>query len=303
MLIREFSYILSIIEWGSYSKAAKALYISQPALSAYIHKLETQLNICFFENDSKKLTPEGELYVSYAKKIMELEDQLMNNLEQVKRQNNRVYRLGITTGMSEYILPAIYPSLKDKSLKLFVDIQIMHSSQLVEKLTCKELDLILIHKPIESMFFSAKKILSERMLFTIPKNNPILEHAYNIIGDKYRHLSPKYLHGQPMILLQKRHLFRSRIDKMFEQNHITPLILQETSNARTACTLAKAGYGITVLLDIVSEIELLGDDIECVYIDSPMMNIVYIAAYNHSMENDVNIRRIFQVIKSSINTS
>ena len=58
--------------------------------------------------------------------------------------------------MSEYILPAIYPPLKDKSLKLFVDIQIMHSSQLVEKLTSGELDLILIHKPIESLSFSAK---------------------------------------------------------------------------------------------------------------------------------------------------
>ena len=44
MNIKDYSYIVAVVDHGSFSKAAKQLFLSQPSLSAYIHNLEHQLN-------------------------------------------------------------------------------------------------------------------------------------------------------------------------------------------------------------------------------------------------------------------
>jgi DNA-binding transcriptional LysR family regulator len=101
MNIKDFTYITAIVDCGSYSKAAEALYISQPSLSAYIRNLEKQLDIRFFENDRSHLTPAGEIYVSYARKIIALDRQLSDELARVKRADSGKIRIGITPGRSD----------------------------------------------------------------------------------------------------------------------------------------------------------------------------------------------------------
>lgn len=79
MDIREFSYILAIVEHGSFTKAANSLYISQPSLSLYIKNMERRLGFAFFNRTNRKLvlTEEGRVYVEYARKIMELNNDMI----------------------------------------------------------------------------------------------------------------------------------------------------------------------------------------------------------------------------------
>lgn len=78
-----FRYVIAAAESGSLSAAARSLYISQPALTKQISKLEQQLGQKLFDRtrNSFSITPAGILFTDYARKIVALEDQLLNELE------------------------------------------------------------------------------------------------------------------------------------------------------------------------------------------------------------------------------
>lgn len=70
-------YILTIVEQGTFSNAAKQLHISQPALSIAVKKLETELGYQLFErsNNPLTLTAVGEIYVAKAQQVQTLQEE------------------------------------------------------------------------------------------------------------------------------------------------------------------------------------------------------------------------------------
>ena len=77
-----YRYVIAAAEAGSFSAAARDLYISQPALTKQIGKLEAQLGQKLFvrTRNSFEITASGALFVDYARKIVALEDKLMQTL-------------------------------------------------------------------------------------------------------------------------------------------------------------------------------------------------------------------------------
>lgn len=87
--MQEYEYVYQVYKEKSFSKAAKNLFISQPALSATIKKIETKLGVQLFERTttSVTLTEAGEAYIDTARKIMELESDLAVYLEDLSNLN------------------------------------------------------------------------------------------------------------------------------------------------------------------------------------------------------------------------
>lgn len=80
MEIRQFTYVSMVAECGSFTKAAARLFITQPALSNYINKLEEDLGVRLFDRSVTpvKLTYAGEQYLEYAKNGQILVEGLSN---------------------------------------------------------------------------------------------------------------------------------------------------------------------------------------------------------------------------------
>ena len=79
---RELEYIIVIAQEKNLSKAAERLYVSQPALSRFLLKLETQAGLPFFERKKRQLVPTlaGELYLDTARKMLQLDQDLERQL-------------------------------------------------------------------------------------------------------------------------------------------------------------------------------------------------------------------------------
>ena len=86
----QFDYMMAILSCGNFSKAAKQLGISQPALSTHIKKIEEQLGITIFDRTVKplKLTEEGEIYLNYVRRKSQLEQQFQERLHCLKEQES-----------------------------------------------------------------------------------------------------------------------------------------------------------------------------------------------------------------------
>ena len=105
MNILHLKYVVCIAETGSINKAAEELHVAQPNLSRVVREMETDLGICFFRRSSRGmlLTPDGELFVNQARKILEQVDE-MENLYKEKKQHKQ--RFSISVPRASYISDA-----------------------------------------------------------------------------------------------------------------------------------------------------------------------------------------------------
>lgn len=93
----------------SFSKTADALFISQPAVSMQIKKLETDLGLKLFDKIGRKiyLNENGKLLYEYTKKIFELVDEARSQLNHCSGTVNGIVNIGASNTPGTYILPAI----------------------------------------------------------------------------------------------------------------------------------------------------------------------------------------------------
>ncbi|GEM_PF-45390 len=105
MNILHLKYVVSIAENGSINKAAEEMHVAQPNLSRVVKEMEADLGIQFFRRSSKgmRLTPDGELFVNQAKKILEQVDDMERLYKEKKAKK---LRFSISVPRASYISDA-----------------------------------------------------------------------------------------------------------------------------------------------------------------------------------------------------
>ena len=89
--------LLKVHETGNYTRAAEQLSLTQPAVSQHIKQIEKELGITLFVRSGGKIrpTPEGELVIQYAERVVSLYENLQRALVDQKRSISRL-RVGVT---------------------------------------------------------------------------------------------------------------------------------------------------------------------------------------------------------------
>lgn len=113
---KHMQYILTVLKEGSFTNAARKLYVSQPSLSQIVKAAETNLGAPIFNRntDPITLTPAGQLYVDAAKKIATISTNLTKQIEELGNEEFGKLRLGISVQRGMEILPYLYPRFKSR---------------------------------------------------------------------------------------------------------------------------------------------------------------------------------------------
>lgn len=240
------------------SHASKELFISQPAISKAIQKLETSLGTTLFYRSSRgvTLTKEGELLFSHLShafhEIQSGEDQL----RQIKQLGIGQVRIGVSTTLCKYLL---LPYLKHfvaryPHIKITIDCQsTFHTVQLLEE---GEIDIGLIGKPGSTKnldFYPIRKIqdtfVSTR---TYLKNLSLREHTASH-GDRSL-LAKEIFQTANLMLLDEENITRHYIDDYFQSQNIEPHQVLEVSNMDLLIEFARIGLGVAcVIKEFVKE--------------------------------------------------
>ena len=116
MELRQFTYVDMVATCGSFTKAAAKLFISQPALSNYIGKIEEDLGVQLFDRSSTSLTLTyaGEQYLKHARVILGQMDEMDKKIRDITQNMKGKLRLGFPSERIIYMLPLILAPLKTK---------------------------------------------------------------------------------------------------------------------------------------------------------------------------------------------
>lgn len=244
MDLKQLNYIVAISENGSISKAARKLYISQPALSLYLSRLEESLGITLFERQKTALVPTqaGILYIKAAKEILEIKKKLYIQLDELSFKNSELLDIGIIPLTCSSMISAVYSQYK--SLYPQNHLQITESSSHV-------LEQMLLDKKLKIAILVYRQPLHSEICYAPIRREPfyLAISAQHPLTDKLRLTSEtvvslRDLSNESFILAPQGTVRREIEDHAFSVSRITPRVLCEINNVLTAERMVRNNEGI-----------------------------------------------------------
>ena len=233
----------AVANTGNISKAAKELYISQPAISKSIQKLEENIGVKLFDRSSRgvTLTPEGELLYTHVKSAFETltlgEDKLRRSIALGVGNLS----IGVSSTLCKYIL---LPYLRDfikKYPHINISIACHSTNQTLKLLEEGKLDIGLIGRP---------EVFKDIDFYPLREIEDIFVAAKDYLRNlKIRGVEKQYiLQSSTLLLLDKENMTRQYIDGYFQSSHI----MIEVSNMDLLIEMSKIGLGVgCVIRDFV----------------------------------------------------
>ena len=263
MIQNELTYIQMVYQKGSFSKAAQALCLTQPALSIAIHKIEDEIGMPLFDRNQKPLglTEAGHLYISKIKQMQILEDELKSQLLDLSSMNRGSIKIGATSYIISCILPPVLMRFKQQYPSIQLNIIEAGSYELREMLQEQKLDMTFVSQLEKDSHFSRHPGFQDHLILSVPVSFQINEALkdFALSGRDIRsgrHLDVsfpsvdlKVFKKTPFILLEDKYNLRVRANAFFEEAGIQPNICMEAAQILTTYALARAGIGAVFLPD------------------------------------------------------
>lgn len=176
MLSDSMRVFITVADKKNFSKAAKALSLTQPAVSFQIQTLEQYYQTMLFDrvNRHVKLTSAGELLLDYAVHMNNLQAELERNMQQLTGHVKGELLVGASTTIGEYILPYVVGSFKQDYPDVNVTIQIMNTKDVAAAVDSRAFDLGIIEGPIPSSdTIELHPFLEDELVLAIPASHPL----------------------------------------------------------------------------------------------------------------------------------
>lgn len=265
-MFRGKEYVIEVYKEKSFSKAAQNLYISQPALSAAIRKIENRTGCCIFDRSSKavRLTDAGAEYIKSAETILDIETRFENYLSNLNQLKTGQLSIGASNVFASFILPAIITQFTDKYPAIKVNLIEAATAQLEESLFSGSLDFVLDNYPLDETIYNKHLFCSENLILAVPpklaSNHPAQEYQLSIDDIRQgKHLDPAtkpaplslFAHD-PFIFLRAGNDTRIRANKIFQENGLAPKVVLELDQLATAYNVACYGMGATIISDTLA---------------------------------------------------
>jgi DNA-binding transcriptional LysR family regulator len=158
----------------SFSRAAEALFISQPAVSKHIHALENYFKVKLFVRQGSKisLTADGRVLLRYAEELFALYRKLQFEMDQRAHKNRGQLRLGASTTIAQYVLPGFLAGFHEQFPDVQVNLINGNTRQIESFLMQKEIDLGIIEGHAKKTELKYTPFMKDEIVLVTRRNNP-----------------------------------------------------------------------------------------------------------------------------------
>jgi len=242
-------YFLVAAEELNFTKAAKKLFISQQSLSSHISKIENDLDVQLFNRTVPlTLTPAGKSLVKNATQMLDLKEQSVKELADIKDFKRGDLYIGVSHTRGRAFLPEILPVYNEKFPNINLHLFEGNSKELDIALFRGDVDLIVGMLPFNVENVETVPLCNEEILMIVPDNILIkyFPNNYENIKSKLENnVDITLLKNCPFLMVNERNRVRIIADEMFNEKQIKPNIILETESIETVLALSVKGMGIT----------------------------------------------------------
>lgn len=249
---------------GNLSNAANELFITQPAVTKGLQRLQEHYEIKFVDFVGKKLmlTDAGEVLYQIAEKIFEMEKQAEESIRDFQQRKRGRIKILSSESFGDYYLPRIIISFSKAYPFVRVSMNILPTEQVVEKTASLNCDLGFISYPVEHKKLSVKEILEDRLVIITAPDHPLANK---------KDLKPKDLEGQNFIMHEIGSAPRRAIEEHIRKNNISIGIPLELSSNRAIKRAVEERAGIALISRKVANEEISAKRLKAVNLAGPSM--------------------------------
>lgn len=240
MNIKDLKYLVALADHGHYGKAADACFVSQPALSMQIIKLEKSLGVKLLERTNKSvlLTDYGVTIVERARHILDQIDEVREIAKLAKDPFSGELKIGVFPTLAPYLFPLIIPQLSKIYPKLSFYLIEEQTSLLIEKLKQGKLDAAFLAAPVIEKSFKSSLLFEEEFLLAAPISHPLA---------KLKVIKQQHLNKENLLLLEEGHCMRDQALAVCHSMQASEMQNFRATSLETLRHMVIAGVGITLM--------------------------------------------------------
>jgi LysR family hydrogen peroxide-inducible transcriptional activator len=239
MTLSELRFVVAVAKERNFRRAAEKCYVSQPALSLAIKKLEGDLGVQIFERSRTDISPTliGEKIIEQAIKALEEVNQIREIAKQGNNQLSGSFRLGLIYSVGPYLLPEIIPILRLSAPDMPLDIEENLTTQLESQLKNGVIDAAVVALPFDVSGINTLALYDEKYVVMVP-----IDHHWS----KRDSISAAELTDENVLLLNSGHCYSHQVLEACPDLSRKGQVLQGNS-LETIRNMVASNLGITVL--------------------------------------------------------
>ena len=239
MTLNELKFIVALAKARNFRKAAEACFVSQPALSFAVKKLEEELGILLFERNRNEvsITPIGERVIEQATLAIEEANRVKEIAKQGNNQLAGALKLGVIYSVGPYLLPEIIPILRTTAPEMPLIVEENITSNLETQLRNGVIDVAIIALPFDIAGIKTLPLYEEEFVVVVPSGH---EWAKRSAVDAIE------LADEKILLLNSGHCFSNQVLQACPKLSQKGEILQGNS-LDTIRNMVASNLGLTVL--------------------------------------------------------
>jgi len=240
MTLNELRYLVAVAQEKSFGRAAAKCFVSQPALSVAIHKLEDELGSLLFERGKSEITvtPVGERVVEQAQRVLEEASRIRELARAGRDQLAGPLKLGVIYTVAPYLIPDLVPVLRKLAPQMPLELEENMTEALETELKSGRLDAAIVALPFAPPGVTTVFLYEEPFQVVVPS-----EHKWA----NRKSVRPDELAGEHAILLNVGHCFRDQVLDACPELNRQGVPTARTNSLETVRNMVASGLGVSVL--------------------------------------------------------
>lgn len=248
LTLRQLSYFAALAETGSFSRAAAAVHVTQPALSMQIRDMEDQLGVTLVERGPRaiRLTPAG-------REVLERGARVLAEVREIEAMGRRQapmgrVNLGIIPTVAPYLLPPVLSDLRRRNVAGHLRLREAQTDRLLAELEQGALDAVVIARPAgREADLVAETLFADRFVLAGSRGR--------MAGLAPEALRPVALDPDQLLLLDEGHCLADQALEVCGLTRRQTRIDLGASSLSTLVGLVAEGFGLTFLPEVAVEAE------------------------------------------------
>jgi DNA-binding transcriptional LysR family regulator len=237
--LEQLEAFVEVARRGTVSRAADALYVTQPTLTARLKGLEAELSAILFVRSGRgmRLSDAGRAFLPYAERTLDAAGAGRRLLEELARGESGQLALGAAPAVSTYVLPGILTRFRRTHPKVSVAVRTGHSEEVLE-LVLREQVQVGLGRALHHPQVEAIPLYEDELVLVVDPKHPMADD---------RTVDPDRLADIQLILFDRTSSYHRLTSEFFEQVGAVPRGVMELDNIDAAKKMVEQGLGVALL--------------------------------------------------------
>lgn len=230
---------LEVCRLRSFSRAAEKLMVTQPAISAQIRTLETEVGARLFDRDGGKVTftAAGKVFEPFAEHCLQCQSHILVAIGELHRSPRGEISVSANEATSLYVLPKVFAQFKRQYTRVGLSIVRADRVRTLESVLNREVDFGIVSLPLKDARLLVDVIHRDEVVLVAPKSHSLA--AFESV--KFTEIL------QHSLLLPKQGRQRELIEDLFRSHDVNPRVAMEVESSELLKRLIIAGLGMGFL--------------------------------------------------------